>query len=251
MRAAPVRTLLVPIAVFILLCTLGLCGVLYAASQRSADDKNNVRNGIATEIATGLKLQLETTQSATAAVTAYIKQQPSCAGLVTAFPKLAATGWAWSGSGGSGATSSVSARRACAHVHACMAASARALITTCPAAAAGFMRVLRCYGRVVHACIHAVLRLAPVQDVKTTLMAVQAAPAGLLIHFYPSSPTDPVGLDLLGDARRRETTLAAVAADRLTLQVRRANQPAASQKGAWAGWVNLSCPGYSRAAPVA
>lgn len=101
MRAAPTRVLLLPLVIFALLCGLGLYGVLYTANQRIIHEKSNVTNGMATEIAAGLKLQIENTQSATVALVAYVHEQPYCDSLNKTFPLLAATVWEWASVDGS------------------------------------------------------------------------------------------------------------------------------------------------------
>lgn len=94
-HAAPLRILLVPLLLFLLTCGLGLFGVLMAADQRISQDKGTAKSGIATETTSSFKLQLEVTQTATAALVAYVREQPSCTGLDASFRSLAKSSYEW------------------------------------------------------------------------------------------------------------------------------------------------------------
>lgn len=94
-HAAPLRILLLPMLLFLLTCGLGLFGVLMAADQRINQDKGTAKSGIAIETTSSFKLQLEVTQAATAALVAYVREQPSCTGLDVSFRSLAKSSYEW------------------------------------------------------------------------------------------------------------------------------------------------------------
>lgn len=150
-RASPVRLLAKPLLLFMLMCGLGVYGVIAAAKHRVDEVKAISHEGVATEIAAGLSSQLEVTQASSAALASYVRQEPRCTIIEDRFATLASDAWGWVNKG--------------------------------------------------------------------SLLVLELAPAAVLTMFYPPSPGNPYGLDLLKRDDRRADTLLAIAAGNMTIQV--------------------------------